>query len=120
MIHLYMPDEYDDACSAEVRYPVIYMFDGHNLFYDGDATYGKSWGLKDFLDHWHKKVIVVGMECSHTGHDRIKEYCPYRINKNTASAPGSTISKAVAIAKLIGKYRYRHGCNSCGCNIYKI
>ena len=84
MIHLYLPDEYYDACSAEVRYPVIYMFDGHNLFYDKDATYGKSWGLKDFLDHWHKKVIVVGMECSHTGHDRIKEYCPYRIKTRFA------------------------------------
>lgn len=79
MIHLYLPDEYYDASSSDMRYPVIYMFDGHNLFSDQDATYGKSWGLKNFLDHWHKKFIIVGMECSHTGHDRIKEYCPYRI-----------------------------------------
>ena len=75
-IHLYLPDEYDYSDS---RYPVLYMFDGHNLFFDADATYGKSWGIKDFLDHWDKPVIVVGMECSHHGFDRIREYCPYDI-----------------------------------------
>lgn len=75
-IHLYLPEEY---FHTEERYPVLYMFDGQNLFYDQDATFGKSWGLRDYLDNWHKKLIVVGMECSHTGNDRIKEYCPYKI-----------------------------------------
>lgn len=75
-IHLYLPEGYDQG---EERYPVLYMFDGHNLFFDEDATYGKSWGLKTFLDQWQKKMIVVGMECSHTSNDRLKEYCPYRI-----------------------------------------
>ena len=75
-IHLYLPDGYGET---EERYPVLYMFDGHNLFYDEDATYGKSWGLKAFLDVWPKKMIVVGMECSHTGNERLKEYSPYNI-----------------------------------------
>lgn len=73
-IHLYLPDGYD---SSDERYPVIYMFDGHNLFNDEDATYGKSWGIRRFLDGWPKKVIVVGMECSHTGNERLREYSPY-------------------------------------------
>ena len=73
-IHLYLPDDYNET---DERYPVMYMFDGHNLFYDSDATYGKSWGMKDFLDGWEKKIIVVGLECSHTGNDRLREYCPY-------------------------------------------
>ena len=73
-LHVYLPDDY---YSAEERYPVMYMFDGHNLFYDSDATYGKSWGLKDFLDVWEKKIIIVGMECSHEGNNRLREYCPY-------------------------------------------
>ena len=34
---------------TQERYPVMYFFDGHNLFYDEDATYGTSWGLKGFL-----------------------------------------------------------------------
>ena len=41
-IHLYLPDDY---YNSEERYPVLYMFDGHNLYFDGDATYGKSLGL---------------------------------------------------------------------------
>lgn len=43
------------------------MFDGHNLFEDQEATYGKSWGLKDYLDHSGLPLIVVGMECNHRG-----------------------------------------------------
>lgn len=74
-LHIYLPDEYDHSSE---RYPVMYMFDGHNLFFDTDATYGKSWGLKGFLDHWDKRMILVGMECAHDGDDRIREYCPYR------------------------------------------
>lgn len=78
-LHVYLPDDYDQ--SAE-KYPVVYMFDGHNLFYDEDATYGKSWGLKDFLDQYDKKLIIVGMECNHEGTKRLDEYCPYTL-KNT-------------------------------------
>lgn len=75
-VHLYLPDDYD---WTQERYPVLYMFDGHNLFFDGDATFGKSLGLKDFLDHWGKRLIVVGMECSKEDLQRVHEYCPYRI-----------------------------------------
>jgi len=75
-IHLYLPDGYD---SSDERYPVLYMFDGHNLYFDEDATFGRSWRLKPFLDGWPKKMIVVGMECSHAGNDRLREYSPYRI-----------------------------------------
>ena len=73
-LHIYLPDDYHNS---DERYPVMYMFDGHNLFYDSDATYGKSWGLKEFLDSWEKKIIVVGLECSHEGNARLTEYCPY-------------------------------------------
>ena len=75
-LHIYLPDDY--GMSGE-RYPVMYFFDGHNLFFDGDATYGKSWGLKDFLDHWGKKLIIVGVTCSMT--NRLVEYCPYHFTK---------------------------------------
>ncbi len=74
VLHIYLPDDYYDT---NERYPVMYFFDGHNLFYDADATYGKSWGLKDFLDHYDKKMIIVGTECSHDGDGRLMEYNPY-------------------------------------------
>ena len=62
-LHIYLPDDYD---YTDERYPVMYFFDGHNLFFNHDATYGKSWGLKEFLDGWEKKLIIVCVTCSMT------------------------------------------------------
>ena len=76
-LHIYLPGQYD---ASDERYPVMYFWDGHNLFYDSDATYGKSWGLREFLDGWTKDMIVVGIECSHEGNHRLDEYCPYDAN----------------------------------------
>ena len=73
-LHIYLQEDY---FSSQERYPVMYFFDGHNLFRDADATYGKSWGLEAFLDGWGKKIIVVGMECGHEGEERLSEYLPY-------------------------------------------
>ena len=61
-IHLYVPDNYYDT---DERFATLYFFDGHNLYYDSDATFGTCLGLKDFLDHYRKKLIVVGIECCH-------------------------------------------------------
>lgn len=77
MLHIYLPDDYDSPDTAQERYPVMYFFDGHNLFSDEDATYGKSWGLRSFLEKWYKKMIIVGIECSHVGNERLDEYSPY-------------------------------------------
>ena len=75
-LHIYLPETYYDT---DERYPVMYFFDGHNLFYDEDATYGKSWGLKTFLDQWSKSMIIVGVECGHEGEERLSEYLPYKV-----------------------------------------
>lgn len=74
-VQVYLPDDWQ---TSRQKYPVLYMFDGHNLFFDQDATYGKSWGLKEFLDGWDKKIILVGVECNKEGDGRLREYCPYR------------------------------------------
>ena len=73
-LHIWLPDDYYDCFDY---YPVMYFFDGHNLFLDEDATYGKSWGMKEFLEHWGKRMIVVGIECGHEGYERLSEYLPY-------------------------------------------
>ena len=75
-LHIFLPDDYE---TSGERYPVMYFFDGHNLFSDADATYGKSWGLKSFLEGWDKRLIVVGVTCSMT--NRLVEYCPYHFTK---------------------------------------
>ena len=83
-LHIYLPEDY---FSSREHYPVMYFFDGHNLYQDCDATYGKCWGLKDFLDGWGKKMIVVGMECSHEGNERLREYLPYPADKGCLFEP---------------------------------
>ena len=73
-LHIWLPEDYEQS---EERYPVMYFFDGHNLFLNEDATYGKSWGLKEFLEQWAKPMIIVGIECGHEAEERLSEYLPY-------------------------------------------
>ena len=84
-LHIYLPDSYYET---DEQYPVMYFFDGHNLYSDQDATYGKSWGLKDFLDRWDKNMIVVGMECAHGPGERLVEYSPYTSKAKTGFMKG--------------------------------
>ena len=78
--YVYVPDSaYADA---QRRYPVLYMFDGQNLFSDSEATYGKSWGLLDWLTEHNTPLIVAAAECSrHAETDecggRLSEYSPF-------------------------------------------
>ena len=69
-LHIRVPDR------GEPPYPVMYFFDGHNLFRDADATYGKSWGLDEYCSNWDKPIIIVGIECGHEGNVRLSEYLP--------------------------------------------
>ena len=73
---IYLPESY--SYEPERRYPVLYMFDGHNVFFDSDATYGKCWGMKEYLDYTNTQLIVAAVECSHDADNgRLKEYSPY-------------------------------------------
>lgn len=72
--YVYLPAQYKN--DADSRFPVMYMFDGHNLFSDGEATYGKSWGLSQYLDNTQTPIIIAAVECNHVGHGRLEEYTP--------------------------------------------
>ena len=43
-VYVYLPTMYE--AEPDRRYPVLYMFDGQNVFFDEDATFGKSWGIR--------------------------------------------------------------------------
>lgn len=74
--YVYVPDEFEE--NPEARYPVLYMFDGHNVFYDEDATYGKSWGMAEFTEETHLPMIIAAVECNHSpNHGRLSEYSPF-------------------------------------------
>ena len=79
--YLYLPDYYDDDESR--RYPVMYMFDGHNVFFDSDATYGKSWGMNSYMSWTKKPLIIVAVECNHEGNGRLMEYSPFNFSNAT-------------------------------------
>lgn len=72
-VYVYLPAEWQNR---EERYPVLYMFDGHNVFFDDHATYGKSWGMGEYMDAQQKKLIIVAVECNHEGNQRLEEYSP--------------------------------------------
>lgn len=71
--YVYLPVGFGEE---ERRYPVLYMFDGHNLFDDEEATYGKCWGLADYLDYTRTQIIVAAVECNTVGNGRLEEYSP--------------------------------------------
>lgn len=77
--YVYLPAMYKEE--PERRFPVLYMFDGQNVFWDEDATYGKSWGLEKFLDEHRLPIIVAALQCN-TGanNERLIEYSPYRFD----------------------------------------
>jgi len=81
MAYIYIPESYDE--DPERRYPVMYMFDGHNVFFDKDATYGKSWGMAKYMDESRKDLIIVGVECNHEGNGRLQEYSPIHFENST-------------------------------------
>ncbi|MCI6060421.1 MAG: alpha/beta hydrolase-fold protein [Dorea sp.] len=74
--YVYLPESYQE--DPDQRYPVLYMFDGHNVFFDSDATYGKSWGMKEYMDATSTPLIIAAVECNHSpDNGRLKEYSPY-------------------------------------------
>ena len=76
-VYVYLPTMYE--ADPERRYPVLYMFDGQNVFFDADATYGKSWGVADYLDYTDTPLIVAAVECNAgPNNERLVEYSPYR------------------------------------------
>ena len=75
-VYVYLPRAAEE--DPDARFPVLYMFDGHNVFFDEDATYGKSWGMGEFLDESGLGLIVVAVDCNHRPpHGRLSEYSPF-------------------------------------------
>ena len=74
--YIYVPDDFRK--NPQARYPVLYMFDGHNVFFDSHATYGKSWGMLEWLKKTNAPLIVAAVECNHGHHnERLSEYSPF-------------------------------------------
>ena len=71
--YVWLPDAYDG--DPDARFPVLSMFDGQNVFFDEDASFGTSWRMYDYLNAGQPDVIVAAVSCSQTG--RMAEYSPF-------------------------------------------
>lgn len=72
-IRVFLPKDY---FSSTNYYPVMYVHDGQNLFYD--PANKMKWDLDKNIEKLEgiiKEIIVVGID--HAGVDRIKEYTPF-------------------------------------------
>ena len=106
-LYVYLPKGYR---TGEQRYPVLYMFDGHNVFYDSHATYGKSWGMKEYLERSGAKIILVAVECNPEGNRRLNEYTPwtFRCPLGTIESQGrETMDWFTQVLKPEIDHRYR-------------
>jgi predicted alpha/beta superfamily hydrolase len=77
---IYLPPGYNDR--GDIRYPVLYMHDGQNLF-EPDRAFipGQHWRLAEAADEkiggrTARPMIIVGID--NTGPSRIDEYTPTR------------------------------------------
>ena len=79
-MYVYPPDLAEE--NPEQRLPVRYMFDGHNVFFDEDATYGKSWGMQEFAEDSALPLIIAAVECTHDPNNgRLSEYSPFTFSE---------------------------------------
>ncbi len=73
--YLYLPEQYDE--DPDARFPVLYLFDGQNVFFDEDASFGRSWRLADFLQQTTPPLIVAAISSNPIGDNRLIEYSPF-------------------------------------------
>ena len=107
MIRVYLPNDYDKTLNK--HYKVMYMHDGHNLFYKETSAYGGIWDIQSAMNkseaNGNDGVIVVGIDCnSENIEGRLNEYSPWVNNNLKELTPGMGIYKAGGEGKLYGEF----------------
>ncbi len=77
-ITVYLPDNYYET---KKRYPVLYIQDGQNAFFDRLSFCGISWGFLDCVKEMNLDIIMVAVPCNFEGFKRMDEYGPWEINE---------------------------------------
>jgi len=75
-VRIYLPADYEWSGR---RYPVVYMFDGHNLFDRTTSTYDKEWRIDETMQWLHsdgggQPAVVVGIDAPQNKYDRFAMY----------------------------------------------
>jgi predicted alpha/beta superfamily hydrolase len=75
-VRIYVPAGYEHT---DITYPVLYMFDGHNLFDRTTSTYDKEWRVDETME-WvarateYTPAIVVGIDAPQSRYERYEMY----------------------------------------------
>ena len=82
LVRIYLPSTYDFS-NPNKRFPVIYMFDGKNLFDDYTSFVGE-WGIDESIEEMISNgetdgIIVVGIDSAPTNIDRSEEMIPEEV-----------------------------------------
>jgi predicted alpha/beta superfamily hydrolase len=78
-LRVWLPPGYRDAANAQRRYPVLYLFDGQNLFDVCTAGFPNEWRVDETLtrligEHKVEPMIVVGIDAPDDGPQRASEF----------------------------------------------
>ncbi len=92
-IWVYLPPDYK---KSKKRYPVLYMFDGQNLF-DQATSFAGEWGVDESLQRLYNEsgfsIIVVGID--NGGDKRVDEYAPWVNRKYGRGGEGNETLKFI-------------------------
>ena len=75
---IYLPDDYQ---TSGKRYPVMYINDGQNAFFDEQAYCGISWGFPEYVERNHLDLIMVAIPCNFETYMRESEYGVWRTGR---------------------------------------
>lgn len=104
-LRVYLPPDY--AGGAQ-RYPVLYMFDGQNLF-DEATSYSGEWGVDEAMDRLAREeglaAIVVGID--HGNALRVHELIPYANPRFLPNAGAAFVDDVVHAIKPFVDANYR-------------
>ncbi len=93
------PESYSE--NTEKRYPVLYMMDAQNLFFDS-LSYSKfAWRVDRVVDSLVKKnkmneIIIVGL--NNAGEKRFSEYMPQKPMENLPEAKRDSIRNVLKLS----------------------
>ena len=77
-ITVYLPEDY---YHSDKRYPVLYIQDGQNAFFDRPSYSGVSWGFLEYVQLMHLDIIMVAIPCNFNDFKRMDEYGPWPISE---------------------------------------
>lgn len=93
-LRVWVPPSYDDRVNATVAYPVLYLFDGQNVF-DKPETAPGEWRADETASdligkHAMRPIIIVGVP--HGGVSRVLEYLPARAIEGVTPGADDTVA----------------------------